>query len=120
MTVSVYFTGCIAAASSTKMQQPRTDGLTLVVAVGADTVADVSVMMPPPAALPLTRSVVQPSAAALSPLQVALDVICNGKPGMMTPVYGLEHQLLHVRCNACTIGAVTCTIAGGEMARGCP
>ena len=57
----------------------------------ADTVADVSVMMPPPAALPLPliRPVVQLCAAAVSPLQAALDVICNCKPGVMTPVYGL-------------------------------
>ena len=39
---------------------------------------------------------------------------------MMTPVYGLEHQLLRVRCNACTVGAVTFTIEGGDIACGCP
>lgn len=72
MTVPVYFSGCIAAATSMKMQQPPTDGLTLVGAVDADTGADVSVMMPPPAALPLTRPVEEPSTAAVSPLQAAL------------------------------------------------
>ena len=75
------------------MQPPPTNGFTQAVAVDADTVADVSVMMPPPAALTPTRPVVQPSAAAVSPLQAALDVICDGKPGMMTPVY---LSLIHI------------------------
>ena len=54
-----------------EMQPPPTNGFTQAVAVDADTVADVSVMMPPPAALTPTQPAVDPSAATVSPLQAA-------------------------------------------------